>query len=396
MVHKTFNFCGHLLIFIILSCPTARLQQPVLNNPELIFIASGFQFVEGPVWKDGIGILFSDIPANIVYRWTEASGTSVYLNPSGNSNGLALDHEGNLILAQHGPRQVARLETNNSITPLATHFDQKRLNSPNDLAIHSNGSIFFTDPPYGLNDQQGTPELSFNGIFRLSPQGLVYLLDSTLSRPNGIAFSPDETKIYVSDSETRRIYRWDVIGDTTISNKEEFAYMQPAGYADGMKVDTAGYLYVAGPLGIWIFNSFGDAVDTIPVPGQTTNCGWGDPDRMSLYVTSGNAIYKIRNKTDSPISLRESQFKSGFIFGTICPNPFSESIRIPFYLGEACLIKLDIYNLIGKKITTLLNNHLSAGNHSIVWDVNDDTKGLLLVQATLNNSVNYSLLIEKI
>jgi sugar lactone lactonase YvrE len=275
-------------------------QVPVINNPIVTRLDDGFQFVEGPVWKNDLGLLFSDIPSNTVYLWSQESGRSIYMNPSGNSNGLAFDSDGLLILAQHGPRQISRLETGSALTPIATHYLGKRFNSPNDMALHSDGSIFFTDPPYGLMDQGGTSELGYNGIFRLSPTGDVQLLDSTLNRPNGICFSPDESRLYVSDSEVRRIYVWDVVGDTTITNKMEFAFMQPAGYADGMKVDSAGFLYATGPIGVWIFSQEGEVIDTIPVPGQTSNCCWGGEDGKTLYVTSGNAVYKIENRNENP------------------------------------------------------------------------------------------------
>lgn len=385
-----------LFVFVILFSTVLNSQKPVINNPEVTIIVNGFQFVEGPVWKDGVGLLFSDIPANKVYLWTETSGTSVYLNLSGNSNGLALDANGFLLLAQHGPRQVARLESDNSIFPLATHYNGKRLNSPNDMAVHSDGSVFFTDPPYGLNDQHGTPELSYNGVFRLNPQGSVYLLDSTLYRPNGIVFSPNETKLYVSDSESRKIYSWDVIEDTILGNKKEFAFMQPAGNADGMKVDTAGYLYVAGPLGIWLFDSLGVAVDTIPIPGQTTNCGWGDEDHMSLYVTSGNAVYKIRNKTEPPEAHMEWLQEKSICFGMSYPNPFSETIEIPFRLDKPCLIKIDVYNFIGERVVSLVNQKLGIGLHTAIWPAYNDSKGVYLVFAIIDNSVSYSFIIEKI
>jgi len=237
-------------LFAAVSGFSTMVTSQILTDPVVEKIAEGFQFVEGPVWKDGEGLLFSDIPADRVYLWTEGSGTSIYLEPSGNSNGLAIDADGYLLLAQHGPRQVARLEESGTIVPIATHYNGDRLNSPNDLTLHSDGSVFFTDPPYGLNDQQGTPELSFNGIFRLNLQGEVQLLDSTLERPNGIAFSPDETKLYVTDSDARIVYEWDVIDDSTLSNKHQLAYFEPFGYADGMEVDPEGYLYVSGPIGI--------------------------------------------------------------------------------------------------------------------------------------------------
>jgi gluconolactonase len=393
MGSKSFFYIALGIIFFDLSVLP---QEPVLTDPELTLVDDGFQFVEGPVWKDGIGLLFSDIPANKIYFWKEGAGTSQYLNPSGNSNGLAVDDQGLVIMAQHGPRQVARLEADNSITPLATHFDGKRLNSPNDLVIRSDGSIFFTDPPYGLNDQGGTSELGFYGIYRLSPTGDVQLLDTSLSRPNGICFSPDESKLYVNDSETRRIYVWDIVDDTAVVNKQEFAYMQPAGYADGMKVDENGFLYVAGPIGIWIFDQEGNALDTIPVPGQTSNCVWGDDDRKTLYVTSGNAVYKISNKEDNPEALQSLPMKESIQFVSGYPNPFHISITIPLYIKSASVIMLEIFDLQGQKLETLLNRRLNEGNYATTWDAAEYSRGFYLVRASVDQSRYFSCLINKI
>jgi gluconolactonase len=269
-------------------------QSQVIKYPKVEKIAEGFSFIEGPLWIDGVGLIFSDIPENKVYLFSTDSVLSVYLDPSGNSNGLTLDHEKRLLLAQHGNRQLARLEGDHSFTSLATLYDGRRLNSPNDLVVKSDGSVFFTDPPYGISGDQ--EELGFSGIYRLNPAGRLELLDKSLARPNGIVFSPDEKTLYVNDSETRKIYKWDVLNDSTIANKQLFGLMTPAGNADGMKVDKEGFLYVTGPVGVWIFDPKGTPVDTIPVPGQTTNCGWGDKDGKTLYVTSGSALFRIRDK----------------------------------------------------------------------------------------------------
>jgi sugar lactone lactonase YvrE len=279
-------------IIFLLSTFYMFCQSPVPQDAELQKIADGFQFVEGPVWMDDVGLLFSDIPANIVYQWSADSGIEEYLNPSGNSNGLALDSHNRLLLAQHGKRRLARIETDGTETALATHYDAKMLNSPNDIAVKSDGSVFFTDPPYGISPDQ--EELGFYGIYRLSPSGSLQLLDNSLQRPNGIAFSPDETKLYVGDSESNTIYAWNVINDTAIANKQQFAYMDGPSSTDGMKVDEEGNLFATGPFGVWVFSPDGTVLDTIEVPGQTTNCNWGDNDRKTLYITSGSAVYRIR------------------------------------------------------------------------------------------------------
>lgn len=290
---KSYRYlCSLYLIWSLLLFISDRSVSQSLNLSDAYLekIADGFQFVEGPVWKNG-ELLFSDIPANTIYRWTPDSGTTVFLNPSGNSNGLALDKKGLLLLAQHGERRIARLETDGSQTSLASHYEGKRLNSPNDIAVKSDGSIFFTDPPYGISSNQ--EELGFYGIYRINPKGSLYLLDSTLNRPNGIVFSKDEKQIYVNDSQVRIIYVWDVISDTLITNKRQFASMNPTGNADGMKIDSKGKLISTGPLGLWVFDTNGIILDTIEVSGQTTNCNWGGSDSNTLFITSGDAVYSL-------------------------------------------------------------------------------------------------------
>jgi sugar lactone lactonase YvrE len=283
-----FSLLMTLTIFTIVSG-----QSPVPDDVIVEKLADGFQFLEGPLWLDDIGIIFSDIPADKIYQWTPEEGVGVYIEPSGNSNGLALDLMGRLLAAQTGHRRVARFEADGSWTPLAESYDGKKLNSPNDIAVRSDGSIFFTDPPFNIPKGE-IQELPFSGIFRITPSGGLQLIDDDLSRPNGICFSPDESKLYVNDSIERIIYVWDVVADSIFTNKRKFASISPPGYIDGMKVDTEGNLYCAGPIGVWIFSPDGTLIDTIEVPGQTTNINWGDANRKSLYVTSGDGIYRIQ------------------------------------------------------------------------------------------------------
>src|SRR3972149_4725840 len=176
-------------------------QSPVPSGATVEKVTDGYQFVEGPLWREPGYLIFSDIPANTVYKWAEAGGKEVFLIPSGNSNGLAADLQDRVLLAQHGNRRISRIEEDNTEIALATHYDNKKLNSPNDIAVKSSGSIYFTDPPYGINPNQ--EELGFYGIYCLTPDSNLYLLDNSLSRPNGIVFSPDETKLYVNDSQAR-------------------------------------------------------------------------------------------------------------------------------------------------------------------------------------------------
>jgi len=366
----TFKSAISCILFGFLT-ESAYMQSPVLTNPVVEKIWGGFQFVEGPVWVDTLGLLFSDINGNTVYRWSLDSTISAFLSPSGNSNGLALDKQGRLLLAQHGNRQVARREENGTITSLATHYDGKRLNSPNDLAVKSDGSVFFTDPPYGISTAQA--ELGFNGIYRLSPSGILQLLDDTFYRPNGIAFSPDETKLYVAECEATRIYVWDVVNDTAVANKRVFADISLSGGFDGMKVDSAGFVYSTGPTGIWIFSPEGEPVDTIKVPEQTTNCGWGGADREALYVTSGKTIYRIR-KGNPPVAVRDNKEReAGLIW--YYPNPIEDSIRFDYAIGEPGRAVLKLFNMSGQQVTTLVDSILSPGHYSVAWDAGAQPSG---------------------
>lgn len=281
------------LLTLILIASLLLAQSPVPKDAKPELIASGFQFVEGPVWSDSLGLLFSDMHGNIAYRWTEDDSISEYLNPSHNSNGLTYDSKGRLIIAQTGLRRVARLEFDGTQTSLADNYNGKKFNSPNDLVVKSDGSIFFTDPTFNIPSGE-KQELSFSGIFRISPSGELQLLDSTLELPNGICFSKDETKLYVNNSKARIIYVWDVVNDSTIINKREFASISPTGYADGMKFDSNGNLFCAGPEGVWVFSPEGKLLDKISLPQNPSNCHWGDADRKTLYITAGNSVYRIR------------------------------------------------------------------------------------------------------
>jgi gluconolactonase len=367
-------------LFILLFAAPMLAQYPELVDAELELIANGFQFVEGPVWKDGAGLLFSDIPASTVYLWTpESDAVSAYLQPSGNSNGLALDAQGRLLLAQHGNRRIARIETDGTETALATHYDGHRLNSPNDMTVKSDGSIFFTDPPWGISP--GQAELDFHGIYRLSPAGKLQLLDATVTYPNGIAFSPDESILYADNSDGRTIYAWDVVDDTTLANKRPFAVMSGSGAADGMKVDPDGYLFAAGPSGVWVYAPDGTLLETIQVPGQTTNCNWGDTDRKSLYITSGSAVYRIRIEfTEVKEIRRGSAHPESLELYANYPNPFNSATLIPFYLSNSGSVQLNIFNLLGQHVDTLVDRELAEGYHQFAWDANHVSSGVYTIQ----------------
>lgn len=265
------------------------------TNSVLEKIADGFQFVEGPVWHPEGFLLFSDIPENTIYQWQPDKPVQVFRQPSGNANGNTLDLETRLVTAEHSNRRVSRTEEDGEIVTLVSEYQDKKLNSPNDLVVKSDGSIYFTDPPYGIKSDQ--EELGFYGVYRLSPEGELTLLVDDFVRPNGIAFSPDETRLYVNDSQEGHVRVFDVKPDGTLTNGRIFATQKDPnkkGVPDGMKVDTLGNVYSTGPGGVWVFSPSGEKLGIIETPETAANIAWGDADYKTLYITASSGLYRIR------------------------------------------------------------------------------------------------------
>lgn len=266
-------------------------------------LGTGCQFTEGPVWNSKHGfLLFSDIPANQMKKWTPETGIINFREPSGKSNGLTYDKQGRLIACEHANRRVSRTKADGEVVTIASHYDDKRLNSPNDVVVKSDGSIYFTDPPYGLTAEYGTlgeKELDFQGVYRLSPDGnsLTLLIDD-FECPNGLCFAPDESILYINDSSSRSHVRaFDVQRDGTIANGRIFAeVVGEGGVPDGMKTDQEGNVYVAGPGGVWIFNTSGEHLGVIKTPEGATNLAWGESDWKTLYIAAKTSLYRIRSK----------------------------------------------------------------------------------------------------
>lgn len=275
-------------------------------------LADGFLFIEGPLWHPDGYLLFSDPNANQIYRWAPDGQVSVYLTKSGytgpdigdygqpGSNGLTLDAQGRLTVDQHGNRRVVRIERNGIITVLADRYDGKRLNSPNDLVYRSDGSLYFTDPPFGLPRFFDDPnkELPYSGVYRWA-DGVVQLLTTDLSGPNGIAFSPDEKYLYVSNWDVKKkvIMRYAVNPDGSLSDGRVFYDVTGAPGAealDGLKVDQSGNVYASGPGGLWILSPTGKHLGTIRGPELAANFAWGDADGRTLYLTARTGLYRIR------------------------------------------------------------------------------------------------------
>lgn len=296
----------------------ARFDELIGRGAPIEKIADGFQWLEGPMWdRRGGALLFSDIPENSVFRWTRAEGTSLFLRPSGytgsapftgpepGSNGLTFDPEGRLVLAQHGDRRVVRREHDGSFTVLAARFEGKRLNSPNDVVFDSQGNLYFTDPPYGLPGKFDDPakELPFQGVYRLSRDGKLTLLTKELLAPNGIAFSPDEKTLYVTDVDPKRSawLAFDVQPDGTLGKSRvlrdvtEERKKTPGG-PDGVKVDERGNLFGAAPGGVWVMAPDGTLLGKIQLGVKTGNVAFGE-DGRTLFITASDAVYRVRLKT---------------------------------------------------------------------------------------------------
>ncbi len=264
------------------------------GNPEKL--AGDFQFTEGPIWQDDGSLLFSDIPANRIYRWTSDGGAQVWREPTGNSNGLTLDREGRLIACEHSGRRVSRTEADGTVAAIASHFNGGKLNSPNDVVVKSDGVVYFTDPPYGIQPEER--EQPVNGVYRIFNDGTLDLLVDDFDRPNGLAFSPDESILYIDDSPRRHVRAFDVRPDGTLANSRIIADMdhpQP-GSPDGMKIDEEGHLYVTGATGVWVFEPNGELLGVVATPERPANCAWGDDDRKSLYITAQTSLYRVRTK----------------------------------------------------------------------------------------------------
>ncbi|MBI3529761.1 MAG: SMP-30/gluconolactonase/LRE family protein [Betaproteobacteria bacterium] len=288
-----------------------EIDRIVSQNPKLFKLADGFQFTEGPVWvRDGGYLLFSDPNANTIYKYTRAGALSVFRSPSGyegadiaefgqpGSNGLTVDRQGRLTFDEHGNHRVSRLERDGTITVLADNYQGKRLNSPNDLVIKSDGAVYFTDPPFGLPKffDDARKELPYSGIYRIK-DGMLALLSADLTGPNGIAFSPDEKHLYIGnwDEKNKVVMRYPVNRDGTLAPGEVFFDMTAApgeDALDGIKVDAEGHLYVSGPGGLWILAPDGRHLGTIRGPKHAHNMAWGD-DGNTLYLTAQSALYRL-------------------------------------------------------------------------------------------------------
>jgi gluconolactonase len=323
-------FCALSLALFLAGCSIAPAPAPVRETPsigkiirlDLAFdalvpkdaniekVATGFIFAEGPVWRPEGVLWFSDVPGNVLRSVTPSGEVKVLIQNAGGiasappgsfvgPNGMIAGKDGAVLLCQHTNRRIVRVGQDLTMTPYLEKFEGHRFNSPNDLIYRSDGTLYFTDPPYGLLKQDDDPakELTFNGVF-LYRNGRLQAIIKDLIRPNGIALSPDEKTLYVANSDEKKRFwmRYDVAADGTVSNGRIFydlAGAKEQGIPDGLKVDSQGNIYAAGPEGVWVFSPNGTHLGTIQ-PGETVaNCGWGQ-DGKTLYITASTSVYRIR------------------------------------------------------------------------------------------------------
>ena len=270
------------------------MKETSLKAGDVEQLATGFGFVEGPVWHQDGYWLFSDIPSNRIHRISPEGAVEIYREPSSNSNGLTINRAGRLLACEHGNRRVSISDIGGTEEVLVDSYEGKRLNSPNDVVIHSGGAVYFTDPPYGIKPPEQM-EQDHSGVYRVDPEGEIQLLVADFEKPNGLAFSPDESVLYIDDSHHQHIRSFDVANDGSLRNGRVFADLahESAGVPDGMKVDQDGNVYATNSLGIWVHNSSGEFLGLITVPEVPANCAWGE-DGQTLFITARTSVYRVR------------------------------------------------------------------------------------------------------
>jgi gluconolactonase len=280
-------------------------------DAEVEQLGTGFTFTEGPIWnQSGNFLLFSDMPGDTRRRWDEQNGVTEVAKPSNKGNGMTIDAEGRLIVCEHVTSSLVRMDpdgTGRGREVLATHYDGKELNSPNDVIVHSSGAIYFSDPTYGRMPVFGVEreqDLDFQGVYRIPPDGgdLQLLVDDFV-QPNGLCFSPGESLLYVNDTDRAHIRVFDVADDGMISNGRVLAEgigtgdLESGELVDGMKCDERGNIWVTGPKGVWVFSPEGEHLGIVEIPESVGNLHWGGPDWSWLFVPATTSVYRVRTKT---------------------------------------------------------------------------------------------------
>ena len=280
----------------------------LLKSSEETQLCTGFGFTEGPLWvASDNALIFSDIPGNRMHRWRPGTSEGeVYRDPSGHSNGLTLDHDGNVLACEHSGRRVSRASYDGAAEAVVAAFEGNTLNSPNDLVVHSSGAIYFTDPSYGiprpgqtrvLGDPNAVQEIDFQGVYRIALDGRLTLLTDDLVMPNGLAFSPDESVLYIADSSERRVIRrFEVQSDGSLTGGEVFVDMsddERRGVPDGMKLDEGGRIWSTGAGGVWVIEPDGHRLGVFEMEEHAANLTFGGADFSTLFLTASTSVYSV-------------------------------------------------------------------------------------------------------
>lgn len=280
-----------------------RLYDIIDENAELQTVSSGHRFLEGPAWHPyDRRLRFSDIKGNATLQWSASSGLSIYRDNSHMANGNTYDRRGRLLSGHHASSRVTRMDDDETMTVLASHYQGNELNSPNDIVVKSDGAIYFTDPPYGREGKVGIPrepQLDFNGVYRLNPDDKsLTLLVADFNRPNGLCFSPDESLLYINDTPESLIRVYDVVADGTLTNGRIFARTggDGPGGPDGMKTDSEGNIYCCAAGGLHVFAEDGVFLGRLRTPMQVTNFTFGDEDLRGIYLTGITTLYRVRTR----------------------------------------------------------------------------------------------------
>ncbi len=282
------------------GAPTTPALKRLLAQREVDSIADGYAYAEGPLWHPDGYLLFADSPRDRIHKWDPAANTvSVFREPSAGATALGFDREGRLLATEHRNRRISRTESDGSIITVVDRYDGKRLNSPNDFVVARDGTIFFTDPPYGLPRQVEGKELDFQGVYRLDPDGRLRLLVRNMVRPNGIGLSPDGRTLYVTDSDRAHLRAFAIRDDGTVDDGRVLAELRPwksgvLGVPDGLAVSAQGHILVTGPGGVWVFDPKGGRLGVIPTPEPPAACTFGGADGKTLFITARSRVYRMR------------------------------------------------------------------------------------------------------
>ena len=282
------------------GAPTTPALTRLLAQPDVESVADGFAYAEGPLWHPEGYLLFADSPRDRLHKLDPATKTmTVFRSPSNGATALGFDLQGRLLATEHRNRRISRTDPDGSIVTVVDRFEGKRLNSPNDFVVGSDGTLFFTDPPYGLSRQIEGKELDFQGVYRLDPGGRLRLLVRDMVRPNGIGLSPDGRTLYVTDSERAHLRAFAIDDNGNVDEGRVVAQLRPwkpgvQGVPDGLVVSAPGHILVTGPGGVWVFDPRGGRLGVIATPEPPAACAFGDADGKTLYITARSRVYRMR------------------------------------------------------------------------------------------------------